>query len=41
MNIQRACLVFASVLTLSTSATLANEELLKLENGRVAEVVGI
>jgi lanthanide-dependent methanol dehydrogenase len=32
MNIQRACLVFASVLTFSTSATLANEELLKLEN---------
>jgi lanthanide-dependent methanol dehydrogenase len=32
MNIQRACLVFASVLTFSTSAALANEELLKLEN---------
>jgi lanthanide-dependent methanol dehydrogenase len=32
MNIQQACLVFASVLTFSTSATLANEELLKLEN---------
>jgi lanthanide-dependent methanol dehydrogenase len=32
MNIQRACLGFASVLTFSTSATLANEELLKLEN---------